>query len=154
MEDIKIKGSHGVHFIPTVDFNAKTGVFEISGESYLEDTIKFYKPILDWLKEYTSIIRKPITFNFKLTYFNTNSSRSILDIMKILKKYEQIGGKVNVNWYYNEDDIDMEDIEDFSIDTDLTINLIDEDENILAIKPLKDGRINKTVIKGDFDDYD
>jgi len=146
MEDIKIKGSHGVHFIPTVDFNSATGVFELSGESYLEDTIKFYKPILDWLSEYSSVNRKPITFNFKLTYFNTNSSRSILDILKILKKYETIGGKVTVNWYYNEDDIDMEDIEDFAIDTDLPINLIDEEDNTLVIKPLEDGRIAKTRI--------
>ena len=51
MEKLIIKGAHDVFFIPAVDFDPETGICEIGGESYLEDTAKCYAPILDWLNE-------------------------------------------------------------------------------------------------------
>jgi hypothetical protein len=133
MENIHIEGSHDVFFVPTVDFNAETGVCEISGESYLEETIEFYTPLLEWLENYIAEIDKPITLNIKLTYFNTSSSRCILDILNILKDYEEAGGKVTVNWFYDVEDSDMvEEVEDYMIDSELQINMIpfEEDENM------------------------
>ncbi len=125
MENINIEGSHTNFFVPTVDFNAENGVCVISGESFLEDTIEFYDPLVQWLEEYTTQIKNPITFEIKLTYFNTSTSRSILDLLNVLKDYEETGGQVTVNWHYDEDDIDMEeDIEDYMLDTGLEINMI------------------------------
>ncbi len=128
MENIHIEGKHGVNFIPTVDFNAETGVCEIAGESYLEDTIEFYTPLYDWLKQYIKEVKKPIIFNFRLRYFNTSSSKCIIDILNILKKYETDGGDVTVNWYYDADEEDIEDeleeIEDFMIETNIKINMV------------------------------
>jgi len=124
MEDKHIKGFKSAYIIPTVDFNVSSGICEISGESFLEETGKFYSPLLDWIKEYTSSIRKPITFIFKLSYFNTSTSKWILNILNVLKRFEDNGGEVTINWYYSEDDIDMQDdIEDYIIDTGLKINL-------------------------------
>ena len=129
MDNLKIKGSHGDFFIPEVDFNAKTGILLLSGESYLEDTAKFYAPVLQWLRDYTDKAYGPIMLNIKLTYFNTSSSRSILDILYILKEYEDNGGDVNINWFYNGDDYEIEEeVEDYMIDTGLKINLIVMDE--------------------------
>jgi hypothetical protein len=131
MENIYITGSHGANFIPTVNFDAETGVCELAGESYLEDTIEFYAPLFKWLKVYTSEIKKPIQFNFKLRYFNTASSKCIIDILHILRKYEENGGKIEVNWYYDatEEDIEdeLEEIEDFMIETNIKINMVPEE---------------------------
>lgn len=128
MKNINIKGSHDAYFIPTVDFNAETGICELSGESYLEETIKFYTPLFSWLKEYTEKIKKPLIFNFKLTYFNTSSSKCIVDILNMLKNYQKNGGEVTVNWYYDDDEEDieeeLEEVEDFMLETGLQINLI------------------------------
>lgn len=125
MENLYIEGSHDVFFVPTVDFNAQSGRCEISGESYLEDTVKFYTPLLEWLDQFIETENKPIHFNIKLTYFNTSSSRCILDILNKLKDYEDNDGEVNVTWYYNSEDVDMEEeIEDYAIDTDLDIKMI------------------------------
>jgi hypothetical protein len=130
MENISIKGYHDDYFVPTVDFNKDTGVCELSGESYLEDTVDFYNPLLDWLREYKNELKKPLTFNFKLTYFNTSSSRCILDILYILKEYEDEGGEIAVNWYFDKDDIDMEEeVEDYTIESELDINLIPFDKD-------------------------
>jgi len=131
MENLIIKGSHGDFFMPDINFNAESGILEISGESYLEDTAKFYAPILKWLREYIKIAHGQIIINIKLTYFNTSSSRSILDILYIIKDFEDNKGDVIVNWFYNGEDTEIEEeVEDFMIDTGLKINLIkfDEDE--------------------------
>ena len=125
MENLEIEGSHKNFFIPTVNFNAKTGICEISGESFLEDTVEFYRPLIDWIEEYINNVRGPIALIIKLTYFNTSTSRSILDILNLLRDYEESGGEIVVNWHYDENDIDMEeDIDDYIIDTGLEINKI------------------------------
>lgn len=125
MKNLEIQGSHKDYFIPTVKFNAESGVCEISGESFLEDTVEFYKPVIEWLEEFTQTQKKPIAFIIKLSYFNTSTSRSLLDILNVLKNYEDNGGEVVINWHYDPSDVDMEeDIEDYMIDTGLEINLI------------------------------
>ena len=126
MENIDIKGSHDYYFVPSVSFDYQTGICELSGESFLEHTEEFYKPLLDWLRDFTSDVGKPVVFNFRLIYYNTNTSKSILDILDALKVYEDRGGEVTVNWYCEEDDtLDMEEeVEDFMIQSDLKINLI------------------------------
>lgn len=124
MENLVIKGESGVYFIPHVNLNKDTGICEISGESYLEDTSEFYNSITGWVNQYAQEINKPIIFNFKLTYFNTSSSRSILDVLRTLKKYQDQGGDVTVNWYYPEDDDSIaEEAEDYMKDTGLEINM-------------------------------
>jgi len=125
LEDIVIEGSHKNFFTPSVNFNVKTGICELSGESFLEDTVEFYKPLIEWLEVFTTDIKKPLAFIIKLSYFNTSTSRCILDLLNVLKDYEEDGGEVVVNWHYDENDSDMEeDIEDYMIDTGLKINLI------------------------------
>jgi len=129
MENFIIEGSHDVFFVPSVNFNYETGVCELGGESYLEETVKFYEPLMKWLDTYFDEIKKPITFNISLTYFNTSSSGAILNILNKLKQYEEDGGDVIVNWYYDEEDTDMEEeIEDYTYATDLEINMIPFDQ--------------------------
>jgi len=125
MENLEIEGSHKNFFIPSVNFNAKTGICEITGESFLEDTVEFYRHLVDWLDGYIEDVKGPMALIIKLSYFNTSTSRSILDILNLLKDYEDDGGEVVVNWHFDENDVDMEeDIDDYIIDTGLDINKI------------------------------
>jgi hypothetical protein len=104
----------------------ENGICEISGESYMEETFKFYSPLLEWIKKYLENKNKPLTLNFKLTYFNTNSSRLILDMLDIIKKSKDEGNKVIVNWFYDSADPDMiDEVEDFEMETGLDINLVE-----------------------------
>jgi hypothetical protein len=124
MENLEIKGESGVYFIPEVNMNASTGKCIIAGESYLEDTDEFYNNIINWLETYTKEVKKPIIFDFRLTYFNTSSSRSILNVLRVLKKYEDNKGSVTVNWFFPEDDESIaEEAEDYMKDTGLKINM-------------------------------
>ena len=129
MENLIIEGSHGDFFIPSINFDASSGILEIAGESYLEDTVDFYKPVLQWIRDYIAI-KKPIILDVKLIYFNTSSSRSILDILYLIKDYQDDGGNITVNWHIlNEDPEEMiEEVEDFMLDTELKINIIQKEE--------------------------
>jgi hypothetical protein len=126
MENIVIKEVQDSPYYPSIHFNAENGTCEIAGESYMEETFKFYSPLLDWINKYIKEVRRPLTLNFKLTYFNTNSSRLILDMLDIVKKYQDEGGRVSVNWYYDPEDPDMiDEIQDFEMETNVKINLIE-----------------------------
>ncbi len=129
LENIHLDEVRNIYVSPRVDFNFDTGVCEISGESFLEETAKFYSPLLDWLKKYTKTGR-PITFNIKLTYFNTSSSKWLLKILYLLSEYQN-KADVKINWYIYKDDIDLvEDIQDFMEDVGTKINIIFyDDEN-------------------------
>lgn len=125
MENLYIEGRHDIYYVPTVDFNADTGICTISGKSYLEDTSQFYLEILEWLNQYFKEVKKPIQFNLKLGFYNTSSSRSLLDIFDLLKIYEDDGGKVEVNWHCREMDLDVvkEEVDDYMLESDLKINV-------------------------------
>ena len=124
MRNIRIDALEDEFYRPIVNFNAETGVCVVEGESYLEETDDFYAPLVKWLKTYIEDINKPIIFNVKLTYYNTSSSKKILEILKVLKQYIQQGGDVTINWFYEENDTDIiEDAEDFMLITGLKFNL-------------------------------
>lgn len=123
-ENLDIKGVSGTYLIPSVNFNTQTGVCMLEGESYLEDTWGFYDKLLSWLKTYMQT-KKALVFNFRFTYFNTSSSKCLLDMMKLLKEYQESNTNLTVNWHYpQEDDDNKTEAEDFIADTNLNMNLI------------------------------
>lgn len=110
---------------PAVNFDADSGVLEISGESYPENSMKFYQPVFNWLQQYLSETDRPIVFNFKLDYFNTSSSKCILNILEMLEDAHSKGRKIDLNWYYQEEDDDMlENGQEFAEDMSLQFNFI------------------------------
>lgn len=124
MENLEILAKPGSHFKPSVKLNADTGMCEIKGESYLEESSLFYQPIYDWLVEYTKS-KKPLVFNFKLGYVNTSSSKHILFILRLLKKYGEDGNDVQTIWHIEHGDMDTEeDVEDYMIITGLKIKIL------------------------------
>ncbi len=125
MENLVIEGYQAEYFIPTVNFNAETGVCEISGESYLEETIQFYAPLTEWLEQYLNE-NNSIKFIFRLSYYNTSSSKRILDILRLLKNYQDKGCEVTVSWFFETSDVDaIEDVEDFMIVSKLKIDFVE-----------------------------
>lgn len=104
MDNIEISGTSKT---PDVDFDASTGVLEISGRSIPENSYQFYEPLLSWLDSYATSPQETTVLTFKLDYFNTSSSMYILGILKKLEKLFLAGNKAEVKWYYDADDEDM-----------------------------------------------
>ncbi len=115
MDNLVIEGSKQT---PKVEFIASTGILEISGRSIPENTFEFFNPVLLWLDEYSKNALDETTINVNLEYFNTSSSKYILEVFKRLKGLINDGKEVFVKWYYEEDDEEMmetgEDYEDVS----------------------------------------
>jgi hypothetical protein len=105
METIKIQGTEDT---PKIILDAENEVMEISGRSLPEDVTAFYEPVLNWLNEYAENPNKKTIFNFKLTYFNTASSKLLLDILMKLEEMHENNNDVLIRWHYPEDDEDME----------------------------------------------
>ncbi|AYV55186.1 DUF1987 domain-containing protein [Leptospira kmetyi] len=108
---------------PEVILDTEKGAVEIIGESYPENAIAFYKPVFDWLNSAMSS-KTQIQVKFQLDYFNTSSSKVIMDILDSLQKYHDQSGKVKILWLYKEDDDDMQETgEEFSSDLSLPFEL-------------------------------
>ncbi len=105
MEVIKIKGTDDT---PSVILDKENEIFEISGRSLPEDVTTFYEPILNWLDEYAENPNTKTVFSFKLVYFNTASSKLLLDILMKMEEMYENGNDILIKWYYPEDDEDME----------------------------------------------
>ena len=91
---------------PCVILDAERGIFEISQMSLPEDAVDFYSPILAWLREYAQNPNPETVFNMKLEYFNTASSKQLIQILLILQEMKD-RSNVLVKWFYKEIDEDM-----------------------------------------------
>jgi hypothetical protein len=105
METIKILGTDDT---PNVILDANNEIFEISGRSLPEDVSAFYEPILAWLDEYAQNPNPKTMFTFKLVYFNTASSKLLLDILMRCEHMKEDGADVVIRWCYPDDDEDMQ----------------------------------------------
>jgi hypothetical protein len=108
MKDIFI--DHGMEKrTPLVDFKV-TGELRIEGRSIPENPVEFYEPLVKWIGELKKNHLKNISFSIKFEYFNTSSSKLLMQMLRMLEKL-QLSGETNVKviWYYNTFDQDMQD---------------------------------------------
>ena len=109
---------------PTLNFNSD-GNFFIGGRSIPENTVEFYKPLFEWLESYAKSPGSTTTLTVQLEYFNTSSSKCLLDLFRHLEKIKSSGAaSVLVIWKYEEDDEDiMEAGEDYESIVDVDFEL-------------------------------
>lgn len=111
MENYFLKGTHKT---PTLNFNYTSGYFEISGRSIPENSIEFYKPLINSLESYIENPKEKTTLVVKLEYFNTSSSKCLVEVFRKLEKIQSEGHDIHIKWFYEEEDEDMlESGEDF-----------------------------------------
>lgn len=102
MEPIYIDGTNRTPFV-SLD---PSGKFKIRGRSIHENPSKFFDPIIDWVTAYLREPRETTVFDIELEYFNSGSSRYILDILRLLME-DNFNKKLIINWYYEDGDDDL-----------------------------------------------
>ncbi len=106
--NLKVLEIQGTNKTPYIKFDPEAGELIMKGRSIPENAVEFYKPLVDWLNEYAKNPKDKTTVKIQLEYFNTSSSKCILDVFKKLEEIHKKEGKeVVINWYYEEDDEDM-----------------------------------------------
>ncbi len=102
MENVYIEGNDK---IPTVILDKDKGLIQIEGRSLIEDSEKFYMPIVEWIIEYIKDPKPDTVVNFKLEYFNTSCSKWLITITKQLRKLYEKAPNTTINWYYEDEDV-------------------------------------------------
>ena len=104
MDSIFIEGTPKT---PNVKFDHESGALLLKGRSIPENSIEFYKPLVDWLDAYSNSPKPRTVCDIQLEYFNTSSSKCLLDLFKKMENMSKSGNEIIINWYYEEDDEDM-----------------------------------------------
>ena len=89
---------------PSVLFDSENGSLKIEGRSIPENPGDFYEDLIDWIRKYFKNPRPVTTFDLNLEYVNSGSSKYLLGLFRVIKEEVQKGHKININWYYEEDD--------------------------------------------------
>ncbi|MDD2563033.1 MAG: DUF1987 domain-containing protein [Salinivirgaceae bacterium] len=90
--------------LPEIYLDKKESVFNISGSSFPEDSIDFYKPVFQWLKDFEVNPNSKLDVNITLDYFNTSSSKIFQHFIDIFNKLGKSGVVVTLDWNYYDDD--------------------------------------------------
>ena len=102
---------------PEIHFSPEENIFMITGTSCPEDVRALYYPVTDWIKSFVDDAIKsdpnkdesvnPYKFQTDLNYFNSSSAKFLYDIFSELKRLVHSGVPVVVEWFYDEEDLDM-----------------------------------------------
>jgi hypothetical protein len=126
MADLNLEGSPKT---PTIEFNSGSGYLLIKGRSIPENSIEFYKSLIEALEAYNNEPQSNTKVDIQLEYFNTSSSKCILDVFKKLETINSGSSEVVINWYYEEDDEDMlEAGEDYQAIINVPFKMIEVEE--------------------------
>ncbi len=113
---------------PEIILDKRTNTFRFAGKSLPENPITFYNPVLQWLDQYSYEPNNDTKVDFMMMYFNTSSSKILLDIMKRFEVIKKSGHNVEINWMFREDDEDMQEAgEIYAERVDIPFNLIAKD---------------------------
>ncbi|MDW3204867.1 MAG: SiaC family regulatory phosphoprotein [Alphaproteobacteria bacterium] len=96
VERITIEGTRSS---PAVDCDPNKRVIHLSGESYPENTFDFYRPIIAWLDAVLDDgSNQAVTLEIALSYLNTGSIKSMMDMLDRMDEAHDTGIEVSVIW--------------------------------------------------------
>lgn len=86
---------------PKICFEYASGILSLQGESYPENTAEFYAPVFEWLRKFLdSSDELAVTVNMEIIYFNSSSSKALMNVFDLLEDAAAEGRKIAVNWIY------------------------------------------------------
>jgi hypothetical protein len=120
---------------PEINFSPEENIFLIKGNSSPEDVREMYYPVIEWIRIFIDDIlngkgavythNNPLTIKVNLDYFNSSSAKFLLDIFNDLKQLNTFQIPYSIDWYYDEEDIDMHDAgQDLSLLVETKFNYI------------------------------
>ena len=112
---------------PKVVLDPNKDIYVIQGRSIPEDSAGFYKRVYAWVENEAPQMDKTLKLEMRLEYFNTSSSKCILDLFRRLEKLHADKNNVQVLWHYEQDDDDMQEAgEDYSRLIKVPFEIIEE----------------------------
>ena len=131
MEELNIEGGRGsgLGLVPTVKLSLD-GNFFIGGCSNLENSIKFWEPIIEWARQYAQNPASRTNIRIELEYANSASAKCLLDFFK---KLVCIQDTVYIVWICEEyDEAAIEFAEDFESLLPLTMTIKTNKDKVIS----------------------
>jgi hypothetical protein len=91
--------SEATPYMPGYEFNPD-GKLKLEGRSIPENVAIYYDPLIEFID---ALNVDQVIFDINLEYFNTASSKKIMEMLRHLDRNMQIKN-VRINWHYEEDD--------------------------------------------------
>ena len=112
----------------TLDKENNKFVFE--GRSIPENSVAFFKPVLDWIESYASAPNNDTVVDMDFVYFNTSTAKLILDVLGGFDKIKKDGKHVKIIWHYMEEDFDIKEAgEEYESMVDIPFEYIEHPED-------------------------
>ncbi|MFH1135289.1 MAG: DUF1987 domain-containing protein [Pseudomonadota bacterium] len=94
-----------------VDFDPLAASLVMRGESYPENALAFFTPIIAWLETYLADLAggEAVRVDLDIVYFNSSSSKVLMNIFDLLEEAAGRGIKVTIIWRHHvENEIALE----------------------------------------------
>ncbi|MBN2275379.1 MAG: DUF1987 domain-containing protein [Bacteroidales bacterium] len=124
MRDLNIQAGRST---PGITYIPEENVLTISGSSLPENVHAFYKPVIEWIDEFSlsPILEPPMRIILKIQYYNSGTIRFLAEMLKMISRLHEKGLDLSVDWYYEaDDDIIREAGEELSEILDMQFNMI------------------------------
>jgi hypothetical protein len=123
----------GTEKTPAVLLDPVAGVLVISGCSVPENADGFYGPLLDSIERYAAHPASRTVARVSLSYFNSSTSKYLLDIFKAMEDIHLNGSSgVTVEWHHEADDLDMREAgEDYRSLLEVPVKLVADAEGTI-----------------------
>jgi hypothetical protein len=116
---------------PEVHFERNSNELSLRGQSYPENSFKFYEPIFHWVDRYLLNLQdnQQVHIQFSLPYINTSSSKCIMMLLEKFNAAYLEGKALSLVWYCSEDnESEIECAEEFKEDLELPFEIIAQKE--------------------------
>jgi SiaC family regulatory phosphoprotein len=83
------------------------GKISVLGRSIPVNTGDFYRPVLEWIRNYVKGPEEDTCIEFGFEYINTSSTKWIYNIIKEISAMKGLTKRAKITWYYEHGDEDM-----------------------------------------------
>lgn len=87
---------------PLLRYDPDTTTLFMVGESYPENSFEFFDPVLTFIRDTLSTC-SVFNFDIDVSYMNSSSTKSVLDIFDLMEEAAEKGVSVTTIWRYDTD---------------------------------------------------
>ena len=125
MSEVGLYKLVGTSKTPDVELNVKLGHLTLQGRAIPDDAYLFFAELDKALERYLNSPCEETIVTVRFEYFNTSTSKWLLDMFRKLEQVHQKASVVTVKWFYDQDDEDMEESgQDFQAIIDLPFEIL------------------------------
>ncbi len=95
-------------YTPLIELSFKDHFLRITGDSYPENAMEVYQPLITKLETYFVNPEQELQIELNFDFVSTSSKKMLTDIIGILQGYHDVGHQIKLTWFFPEGDLDWQ----------------------------------------------